>query len=95
MSDFRLVPLAAVTSQIQYGYTAKSSSSFSGPRYVRITDIQNGEIDWDTVPHCEISSSDLHNYALHDGDILFARSGATVGKSFLIREERRDAVFAS
>lgn len=89
------IPLANVTQFIQYGYTAKSSAAIAGPKYLRITDIQNAAVDWQTVPSVVIDSADLPRYRLSQGDIVFARSGATVGKSFLIREDPGEAVFAS
>jgi type I restriction enzyme S subunit len=91
----RAIRLDEVTDLIQYGYTAKSAANLVGPKYLRITDIQNDSVDWSAVPHVTIDSDDLRRYRLASGDIVFARSGATVGKSFLIREEHGDAVFAS
>jgi type I restriction enzyme S subunit len=73
-----------VAQSIQYGYTATSSPDMSGPCYLRITDIQGGEVDWSTVPRCEIAPDAVQKYLLDPGDIVFARSGATAGKSFLI-----------
>jgi type I restriction enzyme S subunit len=78
--------------QPQYGYTASAVMEPVGPKLLRITDIQNGRVDWDTVPFCQCSNP--NQYLLQDGDILFARTGATTGKSFLIRN-CPDAVFAS
>ena len=88
-----LVNLGSV-SKINYGYTAKSSASFSGPKYLRITDIQNGDVSWDEVPSCEISEDDLDKFRLVEGDIVFARTGATTGKSYLIKNAPT-SVFAS
>ena len=85
--------LAAV-SAINYGYTESASSEPVGPRFLRITDIQDDRVDWDTVPYCKIDSSDLPKFRLASGDIVFARTGATTGKSFLV-EEPPEAVFAS
>jgi len=87
--------LSEITSTIQYGYTASAEQKPHGPRFLRITDIQDGRVDWDSVPSCEINSADLAKYRLADGDIVFARSGATTGKSYLIRQCPKDAVFAS
>ncbi len=78
--------------QPQYGYTASAISEPMGPKFLRITDIQNGHVDWDTVPFCQCSNP--QQYLLRDGDIVFARTGATTGKSFLIKG-CPDAVFAS
>jgi len=78
----------------QYGYTESASNEQVGPKFLRITDIQNGNVDWNNVPYCQISDNDKNKYLLHTGDILFARTGATTGKSFLIGE-CPETVFAS
>lgn len=85
--------LAAV-SAINYGYTESASSNPVGPRFLRITDIQDDCVNWDSVPYCKIESADLPKYRLASGDIVFARTGATTGKSFLV-DEPPEAVFAS
>lgn len=81
-------------SDIKYGYTAKADSEPVGPRFLRITDIQNGEVNWDQVPFCEVSEKDHSKHKIREGDIVFARTGATTGKSFLIKEAP-DTVCAS
>jgi type I restriction enzyme, S subunit len=79
---------------IQYGHTASAIQNSIGPRFLRITDIQNGTVDWNSVPTCAIKKLDLEKYRLLAGDIVFARTGATTGKSFLIKS-CPEAVFAS
>jgi type I restriction enzyme S subunit len=81
-------------SAINYGYTESASSEPVGPRFLRITDIQDDRVDWENVPYCKIESADLSKYRLASGDIVFVRTGATTGKSFLVNEPP-DAVFAS
>jgi type I restriction enzyme S subunit len=81
-----------VCSKPQYGFTASASSLPSGSRFVRITDIQQGVVDWESVPYCECS--DPGKYELIAGDILVARTGS-VGKSFLVTDVPDTAVFAS
>lgn len=76
----------------QYGYTESAKSEQIGPRFLRITDIQNGLVDWDNVPFC--NCPDPRKYLLMENDLVFARTGATTGKSFLIRKCPK-AVFAS
>jgi type I restriction enzyme S subunit len=76
----------------QYGYTESATTEPVGPRFLRITDIQNGRVSWDNVPYC--SCPNPQPYFLKENDILFARTGATTGKSFLIRD-CPEAVFAS
>lgn len=81
-------------SQIIYGYTEKASISEIGPKFLRITDIQNNDVKWETVPFCKIDSLDYAKYKLNAGDIVFARTGATTGKSYLINSPPK-SVFAS
>jgi type I restriction enzyme, S subunit len=72
-------------SKINYGYTEKALSEPIGPKYLRITDIQENGVDWETVPYCKCSDEDYKKYALKTGDIVFARTGATTGKSYLLQ----------
>jgi type I restriction enzyme S subunit len=83
-----------VAEDISYGYTARAVRNAKGPRYLRITDIQNNSVDWASVPSCAIPSKRLPAYQLRSGDLVFARTGATTGKSFLIKS-CPEAVFAS
>jgi len=62
---------------------------------LRITDIQKGKVIWNNVPFCEIENEIKNKYLLKSGDLVFARTGATVGKSYLIRDDVPEAVFAS
>lgn len=88
------VTIAAISESIQYGHTASAVERETGPRFLRITDIQDGQVDWSTVPSCNLTKDELPKYQLKPGDLVFARTGATTGKSFLIRH-CPDAVFAS
>jgi len=83
-----------LSEKIQYGLTSKSGEGFKGPKYLRITDIQNRAVIWENVPYTEITE-DIEKYQLNEGDLVFARTGATVGKSFLIKDCPGSAVFAS
>ncbi|MFN8391795.1 MAG: restriction endonuclease subunit S [Bdellovibrionota bacterium] len=87
--------LEDLTEMIDYGYTASATTNPVGPRFLRITDIQDGQVNWQTVPFCNVPPEDLDRYALRPGDIVFARTGATTGKSFLISHCPEKAVFAS
>lgn len=78
--------------QPQYGYTESASHEPTGPKFLRITDIQEGDVDWNSVPYCKCD--ERARYLIADGDILFARTGATTGKSYLVRIPP-EAVFAS
>jgi type I restriction enzyme S subunit len=64
------------------------------PRYVRITDVTDtGELIRDAVSPAGDARS-WEGYALQPGDVLFARSGATVGKTYLHRKSNGACVFA-
>ncbi|MCX6678611.1 MAG: restriction endonuclease subunit S [Methanothrix sp.] len=90
------IPVEAISNSIQYGHTAKACDSKVGPKFLRITDIQESNVIWKNVPYCEINEIDKTKYLLQSGDIVFARTGATVGKSYLIRDNvPSDAIFAS
>jgi type I restriction enzyme S subunit len=76
----------------QYGFTESATDERVGPQFLRITDIQDGRVDWSRVPYCRCPSP--AKYLLKSGDLVFARTGATTGKSFVIRD-CPEAVFAS
>ena len=84
-----------ISISIQYGYTESSTTENIGPKFLRITDIQDNNVYWQNVPYCKISEAETEKYLLHDGDLVFARTGATVGKSFLIKGSIPKAIFAS
>ena len=78
---------------IQYGYNAAAKDS-GLVKMLRISDIQNNSVNWDTVPYCEIANNNIPKYSLQANDILFARTGGTVGKSFLIEDVPCLSVYA-
>ena len=87
--------LDVLATDVSYGYTASSTDSPIGPQMLRITDIQDGKVNWGAVPYCGIEEDKKLKYLLKKGDLVFARTGATVGKSFLIKEEPPESVYAS
>jgi len=94
-NGWRWVRLGEVCSKPQYGLTQSASTTPVGPKFLRITDITSGSIDWEKVPYCRISQHELDKYKLDEGDLLFARSGS-IGATILIKEKPPyDAVFAS
>ena len=53
---------------------------------VRISDIQDNKVLWESVPYCDIDDKNIETYLLEPNDILFARTGGTVGKSYLVKD---------
>ncbi|MFZ4214584.1 restriction endonuclease subunit S [Pantoea endophytica] len=90
-----ITKLELLTTDIYYGYTAASNLDEVGPKMLRITDIQDNSVVWSNVPYCEIEDEKLEKFLLKKNDLVFARTGATVGKSFLIKTEPPKAVYAS
>jgi type I restriction enzyme, S subunit len=88
-------PLNELSEMIDYGVTASADFVAGKSKFLRITDIQNNAVDWSSVPFCNAPDKKLANAALRDGDIVFARTGATTGKSFLLISPPNGAVFAS
>jgi len=90
------VRLGEITQKIHYGYTASAQQN-GNAKLLRITDIQNNSVIWNNVPYCMIEEKNVEKYSLNQGDVLIARTGGTIGKSFLIRDLSSDIpiLFAS
>jgi type I restriction enzyme, S subunit len=82
--DPKLGPLLSFQ---QYGPRFYNESySDDGVRIVRITDLDEaGNLDFSQMPRMRVSDSDLAKYQLKPGDLVFARTGATVGKVALVQ----------
>jgi type I restriction enzyme, S subunit len=91
---WRVASIGDLDNSIKYGDTQSASSEPIGPKFLRITDIQGGKIEWSNVPYCKISENDIEKYVLLSGDIVIARTGASTGENVYI-EECPKAVFAS
>ncbi len=95
MTSTKFESLGNVCESITYGVTASANfNSSTGPKLLRITDITETGVRWDNVPLCHISETDELSSLLCDGDIVVARTGGTVGKSYLLENPPR-AVNAS
>lgn len=79
------------TGKLSYGSGASAIIFDGQTRYVRITDIQeDGRLSPDAMSPSQYDAK----YLLNDGDILFARSGATVGKTYLYDSKDGNAIYA-
>lgn len=78
---------------IQYGFNGAGLPSGT-IKMLRITDIQNNKVDWNTLPYCAISNEAINDYQIEKDDLFIARTGGTIGKSFRLQEDRKNVVFA-
>ncbi len=88
------VRLGQLASSVRYGFTDSAKGS-GNARFIRITDIQHGSVNWNNVPFCNVPSEKLDDLRLLNNDILIARTGGTVGKSFIVHDVEQTSVFAS
>ena len=93
-SSWEWTTVNIISKSILYGVSesAKASGKY---KLLRITDIQNNSVQWDSVPYTDFDENKANSYLLSDGDILFARTGATVGKSYLVQGLTEEAIYAS
>lgn len=82
-----------LSQSIQYGYNAPAKE-IGRIKMVRISDIQDGRVLWDSVPYCDIEEESINSYLLESNDILFARTGGTVGKSYLVKAVPEESIYA-
>lgn len=86
--------LSDICDDVSYGFTASATDMDTGTRFLRITDIQGGKVDWETVPFCEIDSKSKEKNLLRENDIVVARTGNSTGENYLF-SSTDSAVFAS
>ena len=92
--DWIQCQLSDVCSAINYGLTASAAEDPTGSKFLRITDIVSGDLNWDKVPFVPTDASTHNKYRLYDGDIVIARTGASTGASAYIKDPP-PSVFAS
>jgi len=83
-----------IRGKLTYGANAAAEfANLDWPRYLRITDFKaDGGLRPDTFR--SLPPAIAKDYLVEDGDILLARSGATVGKAFLVRTDTAKACYA-
>ena len=79
--------LGDLSESFEYGLNAAATEYDGKNKYIRITDIDDDsrEFKQDVVTSPAIDLSNANNYKLSYGDILFARTGASVGKSYIYK----------
>ena len=78
----------------EYGINAAAVEySAELPTYIRITDI-DGDGNYSAIKKVSVDDENSSSFILRKGDIVFARTGATVGKTYLYDEKDGELVFA-
>ena len=91
----RFVRLGDVATS-SYGFTASATAEDTGARFLRITDIVNGTPgSYDSTPFVETGSADVSKFELKRGDVVIARTGATVGTTHWFTGWPEPVLFAS
>ncbi len=93
-SSWMWTTIGEISKSILYG-VSESAKPIGEYKLLRITDIQDNEVNWNTVPYTNYDAQKAESYLLKDGDILFARTGATVGKSYLVKGLSDKVIYAS
>lgn len=79
--------LGEMSSSFEYGLNAAAKEYDGKNKYIRITDIDDNSREFLksdlTSPDCDLEDAD--KYLLEEGDIVFARTGASVGKTYIYR----------
>ena len=79
-SSWSWVRWGNLSNSIQYGYNAPAQPK-GDIKMVRISDIQNNIVNWESVPFCSISDSDIETYRLSNMSSIFK---VFYGKSFIL-----------
>ena len=96
--DWEQRKLGEVIERFEYGLNASAIDYDGVHKYIRITDIDDVShkfLDSNlTTPKIDFQNADTEMYKLKEGDILFARTGASVGKTYLYNLNDGDLYFA-
>ncbi|MFA6414160.1 MAG: restriction endonuclease subunit S, partial [Syntrophales bacterium] len=93
-AEWPMKEIGEIADKIQYGLTQSATTETIGPKFLRITDIQGGIVNWENVPYCYTTEQEFLKYKLNTGDIVVARTGASTGENLFIINPP-SAVFAS
>ena len=86
--DWEQRKLGEMASSFEYGLNAAAKEFDGKNKYIRITDIYDDsrEFDQNNVTSPDIDLLNADSYKLTKGDILFARTGASVGKTYIYKD---------
>ena len=95
---WKYIILGEISNSIEYGLNAAAKAFDGIHKYLRITDIDDSSrlflTDKLSSPDVNFTEEDYENYKLQKNDLLFARTGASVGKTYLYRESDGEVYYA-
>nr|DAZ73590.1 MAG TPA: hypothetical protein [Caudoviricetes sp.] len=88
--------LGEISESFEYGLNAAATEYDGKHKYIRITDIDDSTHLFlqDNLTSPDVDFSTVDDYLLQKGDVLFARTGASVGKTYIYRPSDGDLYFA-
>ena len=97
-NNWKYILLGEISNSIEYGLNAAAKDFDGIHKYLRITDIDDSSrlflTDKLSSPDVNFTEEDYKNYKLQKNDLLFARTGASVGKTYLYRESDGEVYYA-
>lgn len=93
-TPWKQVTLGEVCANAAYGMNSAATEFDGINKYIRITDIDDESREFSPSPLTSPSDKLDNKYLLRDGDIVFARTGASVGKSYLYKKNDGKLYFA-
>ena len=93
-NEWKEVCLSDVAEGFEYGLNAAATAYDGKHKYIRITDIDDDTHTYINQDPVSPSGAFEERYRVRENDILFARTGASVGKSYLYRKNDGDLFFA-
>ena len=94
--DWEQRKLGEVSNSFEYGLNVAAKEFDGENKYIRITDINDDSHEFvaDDITSPDIDLSNADGYKLVEGDILFARTGASVGKTYIYKESDGQVYYA-
>ena len=88
--------LSEMCGTFEYGLNAAAKEFDGNNKYIRITDIDDASREFllSDLSSPDICLDGMSKYLLSSGDIVFARTGASVGKTYIYRENDGIVYFA-
>jgi len=90
---WKVIRVKQITRDHKQGYYTKEKYVEEGVKLVRVTDLLNPKISWETMPKLKIDNKTYEQFKVEKGDFLFARSGA-IGRYGIVNGNQK-GIFGS